>query len=168
MISKNITNAGIVILVPYLPRLFSMLSLTDKNDFKDNDARVKAVLLLHYIVWDTEEFSDSDMLLINKLLIGMEINDPISLKIELNNEEKEAVASMLNAVLQNWKKLKNTPIARLRETFLQREGKIEFSEDGAQITVEEKAFDNLIDDIPWNFKMTKLPWMNKSIMVRWR
>lgn len=164
---KSITNAGIVLLYPYLPRLFTMLSLTDSNNFKDNDARVKAALLLHYIVWGKEEADDSD-LLINKLLVGIEISDVISQKVELSAHEKEAVTSMLKGVLHHWEKMGNTSIAGLRVVFLQREGEIEFIEDSTQITVEEKAYDMLIDNVPWNFRMIRMPWMKKPIIVKWR
>lgn len=165
---ESITNAGIVLLSPYLPRLFFMLSLVDGNyNFKDNDARVKAALLLHYIVWRKEEADDSE-LMVNKLLVGIEISDVIYQKVELSIQEKEAVSSILNAILQNWRKLGDTSIDGLREVFLRREGRIEFIEDSARITVQEKVYDMLIDGIPWDFRMIKHPWMKKPITVQWR
>lgn len=163
----DIQNAGIVVLVPYLPRLFSMLSLIDKDDFKDDDARLKAIFLLHYAVWEKEEASELE-LQVNKLFVGMEIGHPIPKTIELSISEKEATMSMLNAVLQNWGKMKNTSTLTLRETFLRRNGRLIEREDSYNIIVEEKAYDMLIDSIPWVFRMIKMPWMKKQIMVEWR
>ncbi|PXV68859.1 hypothetical protein CLV62_101124 [Dysgonomonas alginatilytica] len=160
-------NAGIVILYPYLPRLFSMLSLIENGDFKDKNARIKAIFILHYAVWEREE-ADELELAINKLFVGMEISDPIPQKVELSTQEKETVSSMLNGVLQNWRKLQHSSIMALRETFLRRNGKLEEKEDAFYLTVEEKAYDILMDSIPWNFRMVKMPWMKKPVIVKWR
>ncbi|MDR1090397.1 MAG: hypothetical protein LBL79_04905, partial [Prevotella sp.] len=62
----DVSNAGVVILAPYLSRLFLMLSLTDKGDFRDEDARIKAIFILHYIVWEREEGTEAELLM-NKL-----------------------------------------------------------------------------------------------------
>lgn len=163
----DIQNAGIVVLAPYLPRLFSMLSLTDKGDFKDEDARLKAIFLLHYVVWEKEEASELE-LQVNKLFVGMEIGHPVPKTIELSISEKEAMMSTLNAVLQNWGELKNSSPMTLREAFLRRNGRLEEKEELYYLTVEEKAYDMLIDSISWNFRMIKMPWMKKPIMVKWR
>lgn len=163
----DVNNAGVVILAPYLPRLFSMLSLTEKGDFRDEDARLKAVFLLHYAVWEKEEAGELE-LPVNKLFAGMETGDSIPQKIELSSPEKEAVASMLNGVLQNWGKLKNSSPMTLREAFLRRNGRLEEKEDSYYLTVEEKAYDMLLDSIPWNFRMIRMPWMKKPVIVKWR
>ncbi|MFV0311291.1 MAG: contractile injection system tape measure protein [Dysgonomonas sp.] len=163
----DVNNAGVVILAPYLPRLFSMLSLTEKGDFRDEDARLKAVFLLHYAVWEKEEAGELE-LPVNKLFAGMETGDSIPQKIELSSPEKETVASMLNGVLQNWGKLKNSSPMTLREAFLRRNGRLEEKEDSYYLTVEEKAYDMLLDSIPWNFRMIRMPWMKKPVIVKWR
>lgn len=163
----NITNAGIVILAPYLPRLFSMLSLTEKGGFRDEDARLKAIFLLHYAVWEKEEAGESD-LQINKLFVGMGIGDTMPQKIELSTLEKETTTSMLEAILQGWNQLKSSSLMSLREIFLRRNGMLEEKEDSYYLTIEEKAYDMFIDNIPWNFRMIRMPWMDKHIVVKWR
>lgn len=165
--SIDIADAGIVILAPYLPRLFSMLSLTENGNFKSVDARMKAIFLMRYAIGKEEEYSRSDLLLYNPL-VGMKLNATIVQAVEISDSEKEIVISMLNGVLQNWNKLKNSSIATLREAFLRRNGKLEEKEDKFYLTVEEKDFDVLIDNIPWNFKMIRMPWMEKPIIVKWR
>lgn len=165
--SIYLNNAGLVLLVPYLPRLFSVLSLTDKNDFIDENARAKAVFLMHFAVWEKEEASEPELSL-NKLLTGLEMSDPIPQRMELTTKEKEMTVSLLNGVLQNWNKLKNSSVAALRESFLQRDGKLEEKEDAFVLTVEEKSYDMLIDTVPWNFKRIRMPWMKKRMEVKWR
>lgn len=163
----DVNNAGVVILAPYLPRLFSMLSLTEEGDFRNEDARLKAVFLLHYAVWEKGEASELE-LPVNKLFAGMGISNPVLQKMELSTWEKESVTSMLNGVLQNWGKLKNSSLMTLREAFLRRNGRLEEKEDSYCLTVEEKAYDMLIDGIPWNFRMIRMPWMKKPVIVKWR
>ncbi|MCC8155256.1 MAG: hypothetical protein LIP01_14345 [Tannerellaceae bacterium] len=34
--------------------------------------------------------------------------------------------------------------------------------------MDEKAYDILLDTIPWNFHTIKLSWMQKPIYVKWR
>jgi hypothetical protein len=75
---------------------------------------------------------------------------------------------MLNGVLQNWGKLKNSSPMTLREAFLRRNGRLEEKEDAYYLTVEEKAYDMLLDSIPWNFRMIRMPWMKKPVIVKWR
>lgn len=163
----DVNNAGIVILYPYLPRLFSMLSLTEHGNFRDKNTRIKAIFLLHYAVWEREEASELELAM-NKLFVGMEITDPVPQKVELSAQEKETVTSMLNGILQNWRKLQHSSIMVLRETFLRRNGRLEEKEDTFYLTVEEKAYDMLMDSIPWNFRMVKMPWMKKPVIVKWR
>ena len=75
---------------------------------------------------------------------------------------------MLHGVLQNWGRLTNTTIAGLQEGFLRREGSLEEQEDTYLLTVEAKAYDMLLDHVPWNFRTIKFSWMEKAIQVKWR
>ena len=166
-ISIHINNAGIVLLSPYFPRLYTMLGLTEGADFKDEDAKVKAIYALQYAAFENTESPEHELIL-NKILVGLDTEAPIPSKIDLTDEEKETITSMLNGAKQNWPKLKNTSIEGLREAFLQREGKLAETEDHYLLTVEEKAYDILLDSLPWNFRMIKHLWMGKMIQVKWR
>ncbi len=165
--SQFINNAGVVLLTPYLPRLFSMLDLIENNNFKDDEAQIKAIYLIQFIVFGTIDFPEHEMFL-NKLLTGFETKTPLPHLVEFTEKEIDTTNSMLHAALQHWNKLKNTSIDGLREGFLQREGKWEEKEDFYQLTVAEKAYDMLLDSCPWNFRTIKFPWMEKTIQVRWR
>jgi hypothetical protein len=56
----------------------------------------------------------------------------------------------------------------LRETFLQRPGKLEWHSDKVTLTVETKTVDILLDQRPWSIALIKLPWMALPLYVTWR
>jgi len=160
-------NAGMVLMSPFFPGLFSKLSLTETGKFKDRDAQIRGMFLLQYAVFGTEEFPEHELQL-NKLLTGFETGIPIPRTIGLTEEEKSIVHSLLNGVLEHWGRLAKTSVEGLREAFLQREGQLVELEDHFLLTVGEKSFDMLLDSLPWNFKTIRLGWMKKAIMVKWR
>ena len=162
-----IKNAGLIILAPYLGMLFEKCRLTKGGNFNNEESKFKAVHLLAYAA-NRETGKEEHELVINKLLCGMFINDPIERAIALHDQEKETVDSLLNAVTQQWPPLKNTSIDGLRTSFLQREGKLEEEEEQYYLKVEQKSFDMLLDQIPWNISKIKLSWMEKIIQVAWR
>lgn len=165
--SQFIDNAGLVLLAPFLPRLFTMLELTENGKFKNREAQVKAIFLTQYAVFGNGEFPEYTLQL-NKLLTSFKTGNPIPRKSVLTDEDKNTVDSMLEGVLQNWGRLTNTSIAGLQEGFLRREGRLEEQEDTYLLAVETKAFDMLLDQVPWNFRTIKFSWMEKAIQVKWR
>jgi len=53
-------------------------------------------------------------------------------------------------------------------SFLQRRGKLVFSEDAIYLTVEQMAFDVLLDYLPWSISLINFSWMNKQVHTTWR
>jgi hypothetical protein len=162
-----IDNAGLVLLSPFLPRLFTMMELTENGKFKNREAQIKAIFLTQYAVFGDGEFPEYALQL-NKILTNFKTGIPIPRKSVLNEEDKNTVDGMLQGVLQNWGRLTNTTPAGLQEGFLRREGRLEEQEDTYLLTVEAKAFDMLLDHVPWNFRTIKFSWMKKAIQVKWR
>lgn len=160
-----IENAGLIMLAPFLPRLFTMLELTENGKFKDRDAQIKAIFLMQYAVFETTNFPEFELGL-NKLLVGFKTGVPLPLSIELSTEEKSTVNGMLQGAVQHWGKV--TTIDGLRQGFLQRDGKLDKKSEEIELVVESKAFDMLLDAIPWNFRTTRFSWMEKAIQVKWR
>jgi len=101
-------------------------------------------------------------------LTGFQTGIPIPLSVELTDAEKETADGLLQAVIQHWKKLNNTSVAGLRESFLRREGKVCVIDEGLQLTVESKAYDMLLDSVPWGYSTIKFSWMKDTIQVKWR
>jgi hypothetical protein len=58
-------------------------------------------------------------------------------------------------------------MAGLRETFLQREGKLQPTHDGWKLRVQRKTLDVLVDQIPWSISVVFHAWMPQPIHVTW-
>lgn len=162
-----VNNAGMVLVYPFIQRLFSLLELTENNEFKNKEVQTKAIYLLQYAVFEKTDFPEYELVL-NKVLAGLAISETVPQNVELSQQEQETVNSMLKSILQYWDKLRNTSVEGFQQAFLQREGRLEEKEDVYILTVEEKAYDMLLDSISWNFRMIKLPWMEKRMEVKWR
>ena len=162
-----ISNAGMVLLAPYLPRLFDQLGFTNGGEFKTRDATERAVHCLQFLV-NSSSSSPEYQLVLNKLLCGVEPGLPICRGIELSVDEREQLESLLTAVTQHWKALANTSIDGLRESFLQRNGRLLRKDDSWQLNVETRTFDILLDQIPWSFNTIKFAWMDRIIYVEWQ
>ncbi len=162
-----IDNSGLVLLSPFLPRLFSMMELTENGKFKNRKAQIKGIFLMQYAVFGEREFPEYQMQL-NKILVNFKTGIPIPRKPNLTDDEKNTVDGMLEGVMQNWGRLGETTIDGLRGGFLCREGRLEEQEDMHLLTVESKGFDMLLDYVPWNFRTVKFSWMKKAIQVKWR
>ncbi len=163
----HISNAGIVLAAPYLARLFEMLGLTEKSAFKDSQAAVRGVHMLQFLV---DEHTDCPeyQLVLNKLLCGVKTGKPIAREVSLSPAEKQQLEGLLRGLIQNWKSLGNTSVAGLRESFLQRQGRLQLRDDAWHLLVEAKPFDMLLDQIPWSYSTIKFPWMERVIYVEWR
>lgn len=162
----NIPNCGLVILWPYLPQLFGNLKLLQQDDFIDDERRNRAVLLMQYLATGVAGGNEND-LIINKILCGCPIDEPVRRSIELSDEEVCILNEFLEAFIKNWSALKKTSNESLRETFILRNGFLKTTNGNFSLKVERKGVDILRDMLPWNISVIKLPWMNQILFVEW-
>lgn len=162
----HIANAGLVLLAPWLPRLFSHLGFVEDGEFKDRDTAERAVHCLQFLV-DASVDSPEYQLPLNKLLCGVRPGKPIRRGIELSPGETEQLESLLLAITEHWKALRNTSIDGLRESFLQRGGRLQLDGDAWHLTVEARAYDMLLEQVPWSYSTIRLAWMERVIYVDW-
>lgn len=162
-----ISNAGLIILHPFLSGLFRALNMTNENnEWLQPSFHARAVLITQYLVTGTEE-TDEHLLVLNKLLCGYPSETPVERLLTLTDEEKRETESLLQTVIKYWEALKNTSIEGLRNTFLLRDGKLTINENGWLLQIEQKAWDVLLDTLPWGTSMIKTPWMNELLRVQW-
>jgi len=158
-----INNSGLVIIAPYLGMFFKDTGIVKGDEIVD---ATKALTLLNYIVTGRDTFAEFEIPL-PKLLCGLELQDAVSARYEITGTDIESVNELLSSVIANWPILKNTSVEGLRETFLLREGKLTLKANGFYLKVQQNAVDVLLDHLPWNISMVKLPWMKHILYVDW-
>ena len=174
-----IKNAGLVLLWPYLQRFFGNLKLTDGIAFKDRESTEKAVRILHFLVSPDEPLAEN-LLPLAKILCGLDVNDLVPTIEEdgrlmtITTEEVEAGKELIKAVIENWGTIGSTSVKGFQNSFLQREGRLENDDPtakagqaGWKLKVEQRTYDMLLDSLPWNINLIKLPWMPKPLHVEW-
>ena len=165
--SLFITSAGLIITAPYLGKLFDTCDLFTAGVFKNKNSQYKAIQLCNYLATGNTSYQEHE-LSFHKILCGLKATEPIESLPTITENEKGICNSLLTAITENWTPLRNTSIDGLRTTFLQREGRLEEDEEAYFLKVEQKSFDMLLDQIPWNINKIKLSWMPKTVNVQWR
>jgi Contractile injection system tape measure protein len=161
-----VKGAGIVLMAPFLKPFFTKLQLLDGNQWINDDAQVKAIYLLKYIGTGNQH-SQEYQLVLEKLLCGMPIGQPLEAAPEFAQAETDEAEELLLSVLEHWKRLKNTSVNGLRESFFKRDGIVTPKESNWQLQVERKTMDVLLDSIPWGFSTITLPWNDYLIFTEW-
>ena len=70
-------------------------------------------------------------------------------------------------MFQNWESMEDSTVEAIRETFLQREGRLENTGEAWRLTVQRKTLDVLVDRVGWGFRTIVHPWMDRPISVEW-
>lgn len=168
-----VDDAGQVLLGAYAERLFKHLDLLDQGKFRDETARARAVQCLQRLCHGEQARDECDTVL-SRLLCGA---DPATLLPQvppLPPETEALLEQLLQSVIAHWKALGRTSVAGLRETFLQRRGRLmkERPRSDAppawRLRVEKRGLDVLLDRLPWGFSTIRLPWMEGVLHVEWR
>lgn len=166
-----LANAGLVLVAPFLPHLLTSLDYLDDEDstqtrLRDPRRASRAVHLLQWLV-DGSTSTAEPSLVLNKLLCGLPLDAPVEREVELNAEELAQGEKLLKSILANWTLIADSSVAALRETFLQREGRLRNGNQGWELVVQRKSLDVLVDQIPWSFSVVFHRWMTEAIYVTW-
>ena len=162
-----VSNAGVVLLHPFLNLFFKNLHFLYEEHFVDTKAQLKAVNLLHYLVTGNTKPVEHE-LVIPKVLCSWPLEEPVNNFTEFTHEELQEADDLLRSAIQQWSILKGTSVAGFRESFLQRKGKLFTKNDNLVLQIERGSIDMLLDHLPWNLSIIKLPWMNNFLKVEWR
>lgn len=164
-----INNAGLVLVAPYLPVLFRRLGYWDngRRGFNSKEIQIRAIFVIQRFVTDDKKICEPDLFL-NRLFTGYDLVEPLPSSCDLTDNELELISQLKKAILDNWDKMRHTSWQGFQGAFLKREGIVSETENSWTLKVEERAYDILLDSLPWGYKMIKFPWMEKMIKVDWR
>ncbi len=158
-------NAGLIILHPFLPQLFTALNISDDTELLQPQ---RALCLLHFLTTGQTTAPEYELIL-PKILCNVPLEIPVESDVALTDNEREEAVALLDAVIRHWEVLRNTSRDGLRGTFLLRHGKVSLRDDGDWLLqVEAQSFDILLDHLPWSISMVKLPWMERMLWVEWQ
>ncbi|HEY9115163.1 MAG TPA: contractile injection system tape measure protein [Bacteroidales bacterium] len=164
--SYLIFNAGLILVNPFLNELFKKLNLIENGEFINEQVQMKAVHLLQYAVTG-KTGSPEHILLLNKILCGVQVNLAVPWFVKLNMKEKAETTRMITATIKNWSALKNTSAGAFRTAYMQRNGILIKTKNGWKLQVERTAYDVLLSRIPWQYEQVKLSWMKQKIETVW-
>jgi hypothetical protein len=164
--SQDISNAGLLLLWPILPQLFSLLGLWEEERLISDAARWQAVYGLDRLVWG-EVNSEDERLTLNQVLCGVSCSIHVSPTASLSLAQQQQIDGWLTAIGQQfvgWQKLSLTDI---RQLFLQRAGKICMEGTVPQISVRPEPYDFILRDWPWPMALASFPWTEQSLTIVW-
>jgi Contractile injection system tape measure protein len=159
-----ISNTGLVIVAAFLPAFFEKLKLYDGVALQNH---TDAVCLLHYLARG-EKPTDEFELVLPKILCGLEPEAVIHANnFSVQKKWKKETEDVLTSAIEYWNVLGNTSVEGLRESFLQRKGKLSYNGSTWNLQAEQQPYDMLLQHLPWNISMIQLPWMKQMLQTEW-
>lgn len=161
-----VKNAGLVILSPYISRLFKLLNYTDGKAFLSEDAKIRAIHILQYLATGQTSTPENELVL-NKVMCAVPITTPVPISVDFTEEELKVADGLLMGAIANWAKMKTMSPAALRGTFIIRTGSLIDEADRWRLKVDKGAYDIVLKTLPWGYTFVKYMWMEKFITVEW-
>jgi len=161
-----VTNAGLVILCPFLENFFAHVNLLEAKQFKDRAAEHRAVGLLQVLAMQ-ESISPEYLLPLNKILCGLEVEEVFDFGAPLLDSEAEECERLLEAVIAQAPILHDMSTTGFRGSFLLRAGMLSIRDGQWLLRVEKETYDVVLERFPWSWQWIKLPWMDAPLRVEW-
>jgi hypothetical protein len=174
----HIAQAGLILVAPFLTLFFERLDLVVRPSVPEDrspEDRAKptlrdpgtALALLHFLATGRDNPVDFELPLA-KILCGISWEKAVPLPTSLAPALRKEALQLLESVVGHWTVLKGTSVEALRESFLQRPGKLTRTPKGDWLLqVEQRAFDMLLQQLPWSFQLIRLPWMSQVLHTEW-
>ena len=159
----HVEHAGVVLLHPFLPRLFEKLGLADGETLREPE---RALGLLDFLATGRPRAPEHD-LVVAKHLCGVPLDTSVA-SLELTAAERDEALVMLEAVIGHWEALGGTSVDGLRGSFLVRRGRLSRRGGEDVLQLEPAGYDVLLDQLPWGIGLIQLPWMRRALHVEWR
>lgn len=163
--------AGLVLLHPWLPRLFAALGWVAERHLPGEPfpwARLpQALALSHWLATGRDEPLEFE-LGTAKLLLGLTPDEPLPVAGGLLDDaaRREGLA-LLEAVIGHWSALGHTSVDGFRVAFLQRGGLLQAEDEHWLLRPQPESYDLLLGRLPWGIGLIRLPWMPRRLHIEW-
>jgi hypothetical protein len=163
-----VSNAGLVLLTPFLPRLFAARNVVHPGEKSLNaEALRRAAALLHFAASGENDGHEYELGLV-KILLGVPLDQPILFASGLlNRGDREAVEALLSDVVEHWRVIRPMSIDALRESFLHRRGLLIDARGSWHLRVEGAPIDSFLDHLPWSLTTLTMAWLPGPITLDW-
>lgn len=158
-------NAGLILLHPFLKRFFENLELLNNNALQPTKLE-EALHIMHYLACKKEQPYEHE-LLFEKFICNVPLKHPVKRDIKLSKKQKDSCDVLLQSALNHWEGLKTNSVDALRSEFLMREGRLLTTTEHYKLFVQRKTQDILLETLPWNLSLAKIPWKKKMILIDW-
>jgi len=155
-----LNHAGLVLLHPFLPTLLRAWGWADERRILHP---APAAALLYSLATGTSPEGEWQLVL-PKILLGLPLADALEV-VTVSPEQLAAGEEMIRAAIEHWTVLGKTSVAGFRDSFLQRPGRLQHTENGWLLTLEQRPYDMLLDQLPWQLNYVQLPWMEEVVRV---
>lgn len=159
-----VASAGLVLLWPLLPRLFSEFGWLEDDHFIDDSARWQAVGCLDWLAWGDKELPEWRTPCA-RLLCGIAGEVPFEALLPAPARQAE-LDTWLGQAFAGVAQLERCSVSDLRTFFLQRDG-ILTPDEPAALSILPETTDVLLHHLPWPLTHVVLPWRTTFINVDW-
>lgn len=161
----TVSNAGIVLLWPLLPRLFDQWGLLHNKTFISQVARNKAVCWLDHLIWQ-DGMAAEWRTPFTQWLCGWPQDSTLEWfpPDEVIDQEITLFQSTLPMLIPS---LHRCSPSDIRQMFLQRGGELTLMKRGWTLTADDDAIDILLRDLTWPMREVRFPWLDETLFVNW-
>ena len=162
-----IDNAGLFLVFAELPCLFADLGWMIDDRFKNSLVQQLAIHLVAYLVHADESYSEPQLSL-NKLLCGLQPDDPVWGDCCLSEHEKACAEQLLVQVIHNFDPDGEPDTQVFREHFIQRRGLLSVRDAAWLLRIEPEGRDLLLQQHFSPLSTLCYPWMPIPLVIEWR
>ncbi len=157
-------HCGLLLLHPFLATFLKRCELISDSGKLTDKALV--VQLLYYTATGQDKPYEHQTVF-EKFLADYPIGIPLDRTNALPEHLKEKADNLIVAVLEHLPQLKSSSVALFRHEFLTRSGKLMLNTNHNKVIIARKSFDILLNSMPWNMSLIKLPWLKNRIHLDW-
>ncbi len=172
-----VSNAGLVLLWPFLPRLLHQLGVLEEQRFISMETQLHTVCCLDWLIWEsiqgeheepnTPQANAEWRTPFTKLLCGVPVETVIEKWEQPDAVQQKILRNWLSSALQMWEGLQRCAERDMVSLFVQRAGMLAQHRTHWQLDVERDACDVLLSIPPWPISEIRLPWLAQMVKVVW-